>query len=211
MDLSDQRISYEAKALDPSSLSADPLEAFTQWFGEAQEAAEPEPYAMVLSTVDADGLPQGRAVLLRQFDDSGFVFYTNYRSAKGVAMEATGRAALTFLWHGMHRQVHVGGNVERVSEAESDAYFSKRPRDSQLGAWASEQSTEIASRKVLADRLAEFQERFADTDVPRPEHWGGYRVTPDWIEFWQGQPNRLHDRIRYRRDGSDWQHAILSP
>ena len=211
MDLSDQRISYEATALDPSSMSADPIESFTQWFGEAQEAAEPEPYAMVLSTVDVDGWPHGRAVLLRQFDDSGFVFYTNYRSAKGVAMESTGRAALTFLWQVMHRQVHIGGHVERVSEAESDAYFAKRPRDRQLGAWASEQSTEIASREVLQERLAEVEGRFADSEVPRPPHWGGYRVKPEWIEFWQGQPNRLHDRIRYRREGDAWQQVVLSP
>ena len=212
MDLSDQRISYETEGLDPASFSADPIEVFETWFSEAQESAEPEPYAMVLATVDEGGWPQSRTVLLRQVDAAGFVFYTNYTSAKGRALEHSGRASLTFLWHGLHRQVHVGGEVERVSAAESDAYFAKRPRESQLGAWASEQSTEIAGREVLIERLVEFEERFSNGDVPRPEHWGGYRIVPNRIEFWQGQPSRLHDRICYgRADGSAWTKAILSP
>lgn len=212
MDLSDQRISYESEGLDPASFSADPIEVFEQWFGEAQEGGEPEPYAMVLATVDESGWPHSRTVLMRQADAAGFVFYTNYNSAKGKALEHTGRASLTFLWHGLHRQVHIGGEVERVSAADSDAYFAKRPRESQLGAWASEQSTEIAGRHVLIERLAEAEERFADTAVQRPEHWGGYRIVPNRIEFWQGQPNRLHDRFRYQRvDHDAWTKAILSP
>ncbi len=212
MDLSDQRISYETEGLDPAAFSADPTSVFEEWFANAQAGGESEPYAMVLATVDPDGWPHSRTVLLRQVDASGFVFYTNYRSAKGRALDASGRASLTFLWHGLHRQVHVAGEVERVSAEESDAYFAKRPRESQLGAWASEQSTEIESRQVLVDRLAEVEARFSDREVERPEHWGGYRVMPKRIEFWQGQPSRLHDRICYTREAeATWSKVILSP
>ncbi len=212
MDLSDQRISYESEGIDVASLDADPIAQFSRWFADAQAGPDDEPYAMVLSTVDGDGWPLGRTVLLRQADAAGFVFYTNYDSAKGRAIEATGRAGLTFHWHGQHRQVHVSGQVARIDEAESDAYFAKRPRESQLGAWASEQSAEISNRQVLEERLAEVTARFDGRDVDRPEFWGGYRVTPRWIEFWQGQPSRLHDRVRYiAGDTGDWSQVILSP
>ena len=212
MDLSDQRMPYEAERIDFDSLPDDPIIQFATWFGEAQASAEPEAYAMVVSTVDADGWPTGRTVLLRQFDKDGFVFYTNYESAKGQALDATGRAGLTFYWASQHRQIHVSGEVSRLREEESDAYFAKRPRESQLGAWASDQSAELSGREELEERLEEVTALFEGRDVDRPGFWGGYRVVPRWIEFWQGQPNRLHDRIRYIAEPSrNWRRAILNP
>lgn len=211
MDLSDQRMSYEAEGIDVDAMSPDPFEQFEEWFGEAQASTEPEPYAMALSTVSDSGMPRGRTVLLRGVDERGFVFYTNYTSAKAEDLEASGKAALTFHWHALHRQVHVQGTVERVSAEESDAYFAKRPRGSQLGAWASDQGSVLDSRSVLLDRLDEVSKRFDGVDVPRPDFWGGYRVTPLAIEFWQGQPSRLHDRVLYSRSDNDWSRAVLSP
>ena len=209
MDLSDQRISYEVDGLDVSDLHDDPFEQFRLWFDDTSASGEGEPYAMVLSTVDEQGRPRGRNVLLRAVDH-GWVFYTNYNSAKARALESSGLAGLTFSWQSLHRQVHIEGSVERVSAAESNAYFAKRPRDSQLGAWASEQST-VISRTDLEARLAEVNERFDGVDVPRPPFWGGYRVLPEQIEFWQGQPNRLHDRVRYERSDNSWAKQRLSP
>lgn len=212
MDLSDQRMNYDVGGIDIASLSDDPIDQFATWFTEAQAADEVEPYAMVVSTVDRDGWPTGRTVLLRQFDARGFVFYTNYGSAKGQALDSAGRAGLTFHWSSLHRQVHVSGFVSRVSPAESDAYFARRPRESQLGAWASEQSTEIEGRHVLSERLVEIKARFDGRDVSRPDFWGGYRVEPRWVEFWQGQPSRLHDRVRYLAvDSGEWRRVTLAP
>lgn len=211
MDLTDHRVSYEAEGLDINSLLDDPIDQFAVWFEEAEASGDPEPYAMVVSTVDADGRPRGRNVLLRGANDQGFVFYTNYTSSKARAIEATGLAALTFRWFAIHRQVHVEGRVERIDEADSDAYFAKRPRDSQLGAWASHQSAVIDGSAVLEQRLADVTKRFDGADVPRPDFWGGYRVIPDVIEFWQGRPNRLHDRVRYSQRGTDWIRETLSP
>ena len=210
MDLSDQRVNYEVDGLDVADLDVDPFVAFRTWFDEAAAAGEGEPYAMVLSTVDASGRPRGRNVLLRAVDH-GWVFYTNYDSAKANALEASGFAGLTFSWLSQHRQVHIEGSVERVTDTESDEYFAKRPRDSQLGAWASEQSSPISGRHELQERLAEITERFEGTDVERPPFWGGYRVVPEEIEFWQGQPSRLHDRVRYQRVSGDWERERLSP
>lgn len=211
MDLSDQRMSYEAEGIDLDAMHLDPIEQFGAWFVDAQQSGEPEPYAMVLSTADADGQPRGRAVLLRGVSSDGFVFYTNYSSRKAKALEHAGRAGLTFLWHSLHRQVHVSGTIERVSNAESDAYFAKRPRGSQLGAWASDQSAELASRAELIDRLEHVTMRFDGGDVPRPDFWGGYRVVPADIEFWQGQPSRLHDRVLYHRESATWTRTRLNP
>lgn len=210
MDLSDQRVSYDVEGLDTSSMLDDPIEQFRVWFDQAAASAEREPYAMVLSTVDQNGRPRGRNVLLRAVDH-GWVFYTNYGSAKATALEASGFGALTFSWLSMHRQVHVEGIVERVSSEESDAYFAKRPRDSQLGAWASEQSMPIATRAALESKLGEVVGRFEGKAVERPPFWGGYRVVPDQIEFWQGQPNRLHDRLRYERTVTGWHTERLNP
>lgn len=211
MDLTDLRSDYMAEGLDPASLSDDPFEQFSRWFEDAR-SSDPEPQAMVLSTVDSDGRPRGRSVLLRGVTDGGFVFFTNYESAKATAMESTGVASLTFRWHDVHRQVIVEGRAERVSTEESDEYFSKRPRESQLGAWASQQSRPLDSREALFSAFVAASERFEGGDVPRPPHWGGYRVRPDHIEFWQGQPSRLHDRVRYSTapDGS-WSRILLNP
>lgn len=211
MDLTDHRVSYDVQGMNVADMLDDPFEQFEAWFSEVEASGDPEPYAMVVSTVDAAGKPRGRSVLLRSADARGFVFFTNYESAKARALEATGVAALTFRWFTVQRQVHVEGTVERVDAAESDEYFAKRPRESQLGAWASAQSTEIESHEVLVDRLAEMSERFEGTPVPRPEFWGGYRVVPQRLEFWQGQPSRLHDRVQYDLEASSWKKSILSP
>ncbi len=205
------RTEYEAEGIDPDAFAHDPTSQFASWFAEAVETEEAEPYAMVVSTVDAAGRPRGRNVLLRGADADGFVFFTNYGSDKATAMEHTGVAALTFHWHRLHRQVHVEGTVERVSAAESDAYFAKRPRESQLGAWASVQSSELANRAALIDRLMAVTAEFDGGPVPRPDFWGGFRVRPDRVEFWQGQPSRLHDRLRYDRTDDGWRRVLLSP
>ena len=180
MDLSDRRTSYEVDGLDADALHHDPFEQFRLWFDEAAAAGEPEPYAMVLSTVDEHGRPSGRNVLLRAVDD-GFVFYTNYTSSKAQALESSGFAGLTFTWHSLHRQVHIVGAVERVSDDVYDAYFAKRPRESQLGAWASDQSSPIDGRDELLGRLADASDRFDGVDVPRAPFWGGYRVMPEYL------------------------------
>lgn len=210
MDLSDQRVTYDVAGIDIASLSANPFAQFRTWFDEAVESGEGEPYAMVLSTADEAGQPRGRNVLLRAVDH-GFVFYTNYTSTKAKALDASGLAGITFSWLLLHRQVQIEGTAERVSVEESDTYFAKRPRNSQLGAWASDQSSPISDRGVLQSRLVEVTERFEGVQVPRPPFWGGYRVVPQQIEFWQGQPSRLHDRVRYERGGRNWTRTRLSP
>lgn len=178
---------------------ADPVPLFERWFAEAQSLATPNPNAMTLATVDAAGWPSARIVLLRGFDARGAVFYTNRQSAKGRSIAATGRAALLFHWDELDRQIRIEGEVHEVSDAESDAYFAARPRDSRLNAWASSQSEPVASRAELERRAAEFEARYAGVEVPRPPHWGGYRVALDRLEFWQGHRFRLHDRALYVR------------
>lgn len=207
------RREYTQEILQESEVATDPWRQFEYWFQEALRAELPEPNAMFLSTVDTDGFPNGRVVLLKGLDEKGFVFYTNYSSKKGQELASNAMASLTFFWQELERQVRVRGRVERVSEAESDEYFASRPRGSQLGAWVSEQSTVIQSREVLEERTQAYEVRFAEQNVPRPPHWGGYRVLPFEIEFWQGRPSRLHDRIRYRLDEptGTWLIERLSP
>jgi pyridoxamine 5'-phosphate oxidase len=197
--------------LDPASVDPDPIVQFRAWFAAARDARIYEPEAMTVSTVDDDGRPSSRFVLLRGLDDRGFAFFTNYRSAKGRALEARPYAALTFGWLQIHRSVRIEGPVERLPESESDAYFASRPRGAQLGAWASPQSTGIAGRDELDRALAEAEQRYAGGAVPRPPYWGGFLVRPERLELWEGRPNRLHDRVRYEREGDGWRIERLAP
>lgn len=192
-------------------LDPDPVAQFSRWLADAEAAGLPEPNAMVLATVSAAGQPRGRTVLLKSHDASGFVFYTNRTSRKGTDLAAMARASLTFPWYALRRQVIIEGEVQELSAADSEPYFHSRPRGSQLGAWASRQSTVIGSRDELEKRYAELEQRWASEPVPMPDFWGGYRVVPSVIEFWQGRVNRLHDRLRYRRDGARWLVERLSP
>lgn len=211
-DPSALRQSYERGALVESDLAATPAEQFARWFEEALASGTSEPNAMTLATVSNDGQPSARIVLLKGFDEAGFVFFTHYTSRKGREAEAAGRAALCFWWPPLERQVRIEGTVERVSAAESDAYFAVRPRQSQLGAVASPQSAVVANREALDAAMAEAEERFEGRDVPRPASWGGYRVVPETVEFWQGRAGRLHDRLRYRRGVSGaWAVERLAP
>jgi pyridoxamine 5'-phosphate oxidase len=209
--LGGERREYTGAELDPATVAADPIAQFRAWFEAARDAGIYEPEAMTVSTVDGGGRPASRYVLLRGLDDRGLCFYTNYESAKGRALAAHPYAALTFGWVAIHRSVRVEGPVERLPDAESDAYFASRPRGAQLGAWASPQSTVIAGREQLDRALADAEERFAGADVPRPPHWGGFLVRPERVEFWEGRPNRLHDRVRYERDGDGWRIERLAP
>jgi len=213
MNLRDRRIQYETAGLDFADLDESPIQQWHAWYIEAAEAELPEPNAMAVSTIDAEGMPDSRIVLVRGFDDDGLTFFGNYNSAKGQQIDANPVASAVFPWIGLHRQVRVRGSIEMLPRHESDAYFASRPRDSQLGAWASPQSEVISGREVLNERHAEFAEKFAGSEVLRPPHWGGWLIVPDVFEFWQGRPNRLHDRFRYRRDDvtQDWVIERLAP
>ncbi|MDX1548162.1 MAG: pyridoxamine 5'-phosphate oxidase [Rhodothermales bacterium] len=212
-NVADLRRDYRQQALDEAAAAADPFTQFERWFGEAVAGEQPEPNAMTLATATPDGRPSARIVLLKGVEDDAFVFFTNYRSRKAEELAANPHAALVFWWHLLERQVRVEGRVEPLAPEASDAYHRSRPRGSQLGAWASPQSHPLATRAALTDRLAEVTARFDGQAVPRPPHWGGYRLLPHTVEFWQGRPSRLHDRLRYRRaDGGDaWRRDRLAP
>ena len=210
-DPSQLRLDYRRAALSERDAASDPFELFTRWFDEAVAAAIAEPNAMTLATVDAAGRPSARIVLMKGVDARGVVFHTNYDSRKGRDLEANPRAALLFFWVDLERQVRIDGTAERVSAADSDAYFAARPRGSQISAWASPQSSPVADRAFLEARVAEVEARFASGAVPRPPNWGGIRVVPDRFEFWQGRASRLHDRIAWSRQADRWTIERLAP
>ncbi|MEP7271526.1 MAG: pyridoxamine 5'-phosphate oxidase [Acidobacteriota bacterium] len=198
--------------LDPGSVASEPIKQFQIWFDEAVQAQQPEPEAMALATASAEGRISNRIVLLKGCDDRGFTFFTNYESRKSSELTEDSWAALTFFWQGLHRQVRVEGRVNRVTQEESAAYFATRPRGSQLGAWASPQSKQIASRSELLKRLADIEARFQDGPVPCPPNWGGIRVSPLAVEFWQGRESRLHERVLYtRQEDGGWRISLLAP
>jgi pyridoxamine 5'-phosphate oxidase len=211
VSVADLRREYALARLDEKDVSRDPIAEFARWFAEAQAAEVEEPNAMVLATATPDGAPSARVVLLKGFDERGFVFFTDYRSRKGAELETNPRAALVLHWSELERQVRITGDVTRTSTEESEAYYRSRPMGSRLGAWVSHQSQTIPSRGVLEGGLREVERRFAGGDVPLPPYWGGYRVKPGAIEFWQGRENRLHDRIRYVKDEGGWRIERLAP
>jgi pyridoxamine 5'-phosphate oxidase len=211
MDVAEQRVIFETQGLDEGDVDADPVVQFERWYGVARVAGVFQPDAMALATVDAEGRPSVRHVLLKGVDAAGFTFFTNYESEKGQELAGNPMASVVFPWLQLNRQVRVSGLVTKVSEAESDAYFATRPRGSQLGAWASAQSEVVAGRSPLERQAADAAERFTDRAVERPPYWGGYRLTPSVLEFWQGRADRLHDRLRYARDGDGWRVDRLSP
>ena len=211
MDLSDFRKEYAAHGIDRHELLEAPLAQFKAWFDQAKTAGVVEPNAMVLSTFGLDGFPSSRTVLLKAADERGFSFFTNYDSKKGEEIAANPRVTLLFPWFSLERQIHITGSLIKTSDEESVTYFARRPYGSQLGALASDQSDVIADRKVLEGRLAELKAKYPEGQVPKPPHWGGYRLIPHYFEFWQGRTNRLHDRFVYALKGDKWEIVRLSP
>ncbi|MGZ8397457.1 MAG: pyridoxamine 5'-phosphate oxidase [Gemmatimonadales bacterium] len=211
ISVADLRREYAHARLDETHVGADPMVAFDRWFTQAREAQVPEPNAMTLATATRDGVPSARMVLLKGYDERGFAFFTDYRSQKGTELEQNPQASLVFFWAELERQVRISGLVGVVPRDESESYFRTRPRASQLSTWASHQSQVIPNRNVLDDKATQMGGRYPG-EVPLPPHWGGFRVTPETVEFWQGRESRLHDRIRYvRKQGGGWQVERLSP
>jgi pyridoxamine 5'-phosphate oxidase len=208
----DRRVQYETAGLDLNDLDPDPIAQWRLWHDQAHEAGVAEPNSVVLSTVDANGVPDARNLLIRGADSEGFSFFTNYLSAKSRQLQVNPVAAATSSWLDLHRQVRIRGEVIRLSETDSDDYFASRPRESQLGAWASPQSEELRDRAELEELLTQVRIRFEGMEVPRPPHWGGWLLVPQEVEFWQGRPSRLHDRFRYRRGTTgEWSIVRLAP
>jgi pyridoxamine 5'-phosphate oxidase len=210
MKIADLRQEYMRAGLAEADAERDPIRQFERWFDDALRAQLPLPNAMTLATVGADGAPSARVVLLKGIEGGGFTFYTNYRSRKARELETRGTACLVFMWSALERQVRIDGRIERVSAAESDAYYASRPLGARLSAWASPQSEKVASRAVLETAMEELRRRHGGAP-PRPPHWGGYRVLPSELEFWQGRADRLHDRLVYTREGGEWRIARLAP
>ncbi|MBT9189617.1 pyridoxamine 5'-phosphate oxidase [Zobellia russellii] len=212
-DLGDYRKSYEKSALLEDSISDNPMELFQKWFYETEASdGVDEPNAMTVSTIGLDGYPKSRVVLLKKFTHEGFIFYTNYHSEKGKAIAANPNVCISFFWPNMERQIIIKGKAEKIAENMSDGYFESRPDGSKLGAIVSEQSSVIASRENLENKLKQLEQEYQDKEITRPDYWGGYIVKPQSLEFWQGRPNRLHDRIRYSLiDGLDWKMERLAP
>ncbi len=211
-NIADIRKDYMLAALDEDIVGHDPIAFFQKWFSQAQEAHITEVNAMSLATADSHGIPHARIVLLKGLDPHGFVFFTNYDSAKGRDMNANPHAALVFFWKELERQVRIEGIIEKVSPGESDAYFQSRPAGSRIGAWASPQSEEIPDRNILDKNYSKYEAEFSNKDIPRPIYWGGYRVIPNHIEFWQGRPSRMHDRILFtKNEEGTWNRSRLAP
>lgn len=210
--ISDIRKDYKLKSLSENDVAADPIEQFGSWWNEALQSELEEVNAMTLATATADGRPSARIVLLKDYSEEGFVFFTNYESHKGEEMKSNPHVALVFFWAALERQVRIEGTVEKVPAADSDAYFMSRPRGSRIGAWASPQSKVIEGREVVEKKVSALEQQFGEGDIPRPGHWGGYIVKPVLVEFWQGRPSRLHDRICYTTNGAGgWTIERLAP
>lgn len=210
-EIADIRKDYKQHSLNEADVAADPFEQFDRWWNDAIAAEVEEVNAMTLATASKDGTPSARIVLLKGYDKQGFVFFTNYESSKGKELMANPQAALVFFWKELERQVRIEGRVEKVSSEESDEYFHSRPEGSRIGAWSSPQSAIIANRTIIETNVTQYTKRFADHEIPRPEHWGGYRVIPNKFEFWQGRSSRLHDRFQYKQENGVWTKHRLAP